>query len=43
MDMKKGLELIEQGTRERCWYWEPIIQTLNSQNCLRPINAASIV
>ena len=37
LDMKKGLELIEQGTRERCWYWEPIIQTISSQNCLRPI------
>lgn len=43
MDMKKGLGLIEQGTRERCWYWEPIIQTLHSQNCLRPIIAADKV
>lgn len=42
-DMKKGLELIEQGTRERCWYWELIIQTLHSQNCLRPIIAADKV
>lgn len=43
LDMKKGLELIEQGTRERCWYWEPVIQTITSQNCLRPNIAADKV
>lgn len=43
MDMRKGLDMIEQGTRERCWYWEPIIQTLRHQNCLRPSIAADKV
>lgn len=43
LNMNKGLELIEQGTRERCWYWEPVIQTISSQNCLRPIIAADMV
>lgn len=42
-DMRRAIELIEQGTRERCWYWEPIVQTISSENCLRPINAAKIV
>lgn len=43
MNMKKGLELIEQGTRDRCFYWEPVIQSITSQNCLRPIIAADKV
>ena len=43
MDMKKGLELIEQGTRDRCFYWEPVIQTITSHNCLRPVIAANKV
>ena len=42
-DMARGLALIEAGTRERCWYWQPIIMTLRSQNCLRPVNPAMIV
>ncbi len=42
-DMARGLALIEAGTRERCWYWQPIIMTLRSQNCLRPVDPARIV
>ena len=42
-DMARGLALIEAGTRERCWYWEPIIMTLRSQNCLRPVDPARTV
>ena len=42
-DTARGLALIEVGTRERCWYWEPIIMTLRSQNCLRPIDPARTV
>ena len=42
-DMQKGLALVEEGMRERCYYWEPVLMTLYHQNCLRPINIAKKV
>lgn len=43
MNWQEGLTLIEKGTQNRCWYWQSVIVSISSSNCLRPYSPAGIV
>ncbi len=40
-DWRRGLTLIEQGTKERCWYWQSLVSGVGNSHCLRPYSPGS--
>lgn len=36
----KALEILERVVKQRCWYTEPLLISISSENCLRPNSIA---
>ena len=40
---RAGLALIDEATKQQCWYWAPILDGMANKTCLRPVSTAGII